>query len=301
MYIVLLNCSSGSDKASRFKEDIKQAFEEAGQQARLVALKPGKGMREEAEARILEAKERGEIVIAAGGDGTVNLVAGLCHQHEVPLGIIPHGTFNYFAREHLVPLTVPEAVEAILKGETKEVSVGLVNDTVFLNNASFGIYTKLIRDREKASLRFGRIRLVAVIAALYSLFGKQRHMPVKINARGKETSHITPLVFVGNNTLQLENLGLEGASFTRENKLALIIMRRSNRWHIARFFLRGIAKSLSRDTNLHEFGAAGFEIVTPQKSIELVLDGEILRYESPLRFRADERALKILAPREETK
>lgn len=298
MYTVLLNCHAANDKVDNFQGDIKQAFISAGHEVCLINLKPGQEMAAMAKEQVRLATEREDVVVAAGGDGTVNLIAGLCHEYDAIFGIIPHGTFNYFAREHKIPLTLPEAVETVINGRVAEVSVGLVNDKVFINNASFGLYTKLIRDRERASLRFGRIRLVAVLSALFTLLGKQRHSYVKIKAREKETSFVTPLVFIGNNTLQLENLGLQGADFTKENKLALIIMRQSTRWEVARFFLRGLAKSLSQDTNLHEFGSAGFEIEMAQPIVELVLDGEIVRYKTPLRFRADEKALRIIVPRE---
>jgi len=66
----------------------------------------------------------------------------------VTLGIIPLGTFNYFAREHAIPTELDAAIQIIKQGHTKEVAVGLVQDRVFLNNASFGLYTKLIRQRE---------------------------------------------------------------------------------------------------------------------------------------------------------
>ena len=120
------------------------------------------------------ARADGGLVVAAGGDGTINAVATAVLRVGLPMGVIPMGTFNYFSREHGLPLDAEAAVQNLLQalhaGEMRPVQVGYVNRQMFLVNASVGLYPKLLAEREKASRRFGRSRLVAVASAVWSMF-----------------------------------------------------------------------------------------------------------------------------------
>src|SRR5256885_3573742 len=82
------------------------------------------------------------------------------------MGVVPLGTFNYFAREQALSLDPAQAVQDILQalqaGQMRPVNVGLVNERLFLVNASLGLYPRLLDERERASTRFGRTRLVAI-------------------------------------------------------------------------------------------------------------------------------------------
>ena len=89
-----------------------------------------------------------DIVVAAGGDGTVSTVAAAAVRHDVALGVLPLGTLNHFARDAGVPLDLDRAVEALARRETTMVDVGEVNGRLFVNNASLGAYPALVWERE---------------------------------------------------------------------------------------------------------------------------------------------------------
>jgi diacylglycerol kinase family enzyme len=238
-------------------------------------------------------------VIAAGGDGTVNTVAGLCQEHGVVFGVIPLGTFNYFAREMGIPVTIKESVAIIAKGDRRKCSAGMIEKHLFLNNASFGLYSKLIRRREEASSSFGRWRIVAAITAAYTLFHRQKLFAIIVtDAAGTRKSYRTSMVFVGNNTLQLENLGLNAANCTRQNKLAMIIMKKNTRWETARFLIRGIMRNLRQESKLEELCSESFDVEMDRPSLNVVIDGEIVTCTPPLRFSAMQNALEVIAPPE---
>lgn len=79
-----------------------------------------------------------DLIVAAGGDGTINEVVNGIAGSKVPMGVIPLGTVNLFALETGIPMNVLEACDLLLKGKVREVRVGRVNDRYFMLMAGIG-------------------------------------------------------------------------------------------------------------------------------------------------------------------
>jgi diacylglycerol kinase (ATP) len=117
--------------------------------------------------------EHVDVVIAAGGDGTVISTLPLAISRGVPLGILPLGTFNDLAHTLGIPPHVPDAIEAIVGGQTRQIDLGRVNGTYFVNEASVGISTRIAR-KQTPELK-QRLGIFAVISTtLQSLRGARR-------------------------------------------------------------------------------------------------------------------------------
>ncbi|HET7814429.1 MAG TPA: YegS/Rv2252/BmrU family lipid kinase [Candidatus Baltobacteraceae bacterium] len=86
-----------------------------------------------------------DAVIAAGGDGTIVRTVPLALERDLPMGIVPLGTFNDLARSLDIPLDVHEACEVIANGSERRIDVGRVNGVHFVNEASIGISTRIAR------------------------------------------------------------------------------------------------------------------------------------------------------------
>src|SRR5690606_25687176 len=100
--------------------------------------------------RALEDCRRSQgVLVAAGGDGTLSSVIGRVMPLGIRLGIIPQGTFNYFARQYGIPVQPEEAVAALLTAEPVKLPVCLLNGEPLLVNVSLGIHTKIIEARER--------------------------------------------------------------------------------------------------------------------------------------------------------
>ena len=82
-------------------------------------------------------------------------LAGRRGGRDVPLGVLPLGTLNHFARDVGVPPDPAAALQVIAGGCTTEVDVGEVNGRYFLNNSSLGLYVDIVRDRERRQRHFG--------------------------------------------------------------------------------------------------------------------------------------------------
>ncbi|HSE53738.1 MAG TPA: diacylglycerol kinase family protein, partial [Gemmatimonadales bacterium] len=147
---VILNPGSGAGSAEELGEQIAIAFRAAGREVRITLARSGPELTDAVRGAIAG---KAAAVVAGGGDGTVSAVAAGLLGHDTPLGVLPLGTLNHFARDLGVPLGLEEAVEVILGGHTTAVDVGEVNGQTFLNNASLGLYPHIVLARRKHPAR----------------------------------------------------------------------------------------------------------------------------------------------------
>lgn len=296
---VILNLGSGSASKLQLREQIEQTLSAHAGGWRVIEVKRGADIAAIGAEAVEAARRNGGIVVAAGGDGTIGTIASLCCRSGVPLGIIPAGTFNYFARELHIPGDAAGAAALLMTGVPRRVAVGFVNEHLFLVNASFGVYSKVIRAREQDVSRFGRSRVVAVLSALAALLRGRHRYAVRISANGVEQVRRTAMVFAGNSSLQLEKLALEIARCAEEDRLAVLLLRQASPLGMLRLLLRAALKTLDGDELLEAFCADAFEIETRRRMVDVVADGEIVRCRTPLRFRVERSALQVIVPPEE--
>src|ERR1051325_2073970 len=90
-----------------------------------------------------------KVLVAAGGDGTVNTVAAATIDSGKILGVLPLGTLNHFARDMNIPFDPDAAANTIVAGHTTTVDVAEVNSRIFLNNSSLGFSRIIVRERQK--------------------------------------------------------------------------------------------------------------------------------------------------------
>ena len=256
------------------------------------------------------ARADGGLVVAAGGDGTINAVASAALLAGVPVGVVPMGTFNYFSREHGLALdpetAVQDMLQALKDGDLRPVQVGFVNRRMFVVNASVGLYTKMLAHREMASLRFGRSRWVAVAAAVWTLFrpssGRRWRVVMKTHrgADAVQEEHLVTTLFVGNNPLQLDRMGLPQAQMVADGgKLAVIMLKPQGRWAVARTVWNAATGQLDKDNAVVSIACSELT-VTPASwrppQVKLAFDGEREWMAPPLHFRLSERPLWLVAP-----
>ena len=256
------------------------------------------------------ARTDGGLLVAAGGDGTINAVAVAALGEGVPIGVLPMGTFNYFSREHGLALDPEAAVQDLLTalhaGDMRPVQAGFVNQRLFLVNASVGLYPKLLAEREKASQRFGRSRLVAVMSAVWSMFrpasGRRWRVMMKTHqgAQARQEEHLVTTLFVGNNPLQLDRMGIPQAQMVAEGgKLAVVLLKPQGRWAVARTVWNAATGQLGRDNAVSSVACAELTVEPASwrpPRVKLAFDGEREWTAPPLRFQISDRPLWLVAP-----
>ncbi|HEY0857317.1 MAG TPA: diacylglycerol kinase family protein [Albitalea sp.] len=297
---VVLNAASGSHDAAETHALISRLLAESGRRHRLVMAQPGEPIAELARRMVSQAMAAGGVVVAAGGDGTINAVAQAAHDAGCPMGVLPQGTFNYFSRTQDIPLDTAQAIRALFDARLEPVQVGLVNEQVFLVNASLGLYPELLEDREQFKARFGRHRVVALAAAVATLLRAHRQLRLRIELDGVVRDLRTPTLFVGNNRLQLEQVGLAQAGAIERGRIAAVMLRPVGTAALLALLLRGALGTLGDAERVVSFEFQRMTVAPwlpyGARGVKVALDGEVRRMRSPLEFRVSRRPLYLLKP-----
>ena len=297
---ILLNVGSGAGDASAARAVIERACAEAGRDLHLVQVDEPHRLGELAATLVLRAQQVGGIVVAAGGDGTINAVAQATLGSGCVFGVVPQGTFNYFSRTHGIPADIAPAMQVLLHETAQPVQVGLVNDRVFLVNASLGLYPQLLEDREAWKKKLGRSRLVAIGAGLMSLLRGLRNLRLHIEVHGQARDVRTPTLFVGNNALQMEQFGFPEAQAIDAGNLAGIMLRPVGRITILWLLLRGALGRLGEADQVVNFSFRHLTVLRSRglgaRRVKVATDGEITWMNLPLEFRVSPVPLMLIRP-----
>ncbi|HZI88057.1 MAG TPA: diacylglycerol kinase family protein, partial [Pyrinomonadaceae bacterium] len=143
---VIINVGSGADDKKEMREKVAANFAASGRKANISLARTGA---EVVELARRAARMQTDIIVAGGGDGTINAVASELVGTDKAFGVLPLGTLNHFAKDLNIPVDIEAAVRTIVSGHTTRVDVAQVNDRIFLNNSSLGLYPRLVHEREK--------------------------------------------------------------------------------------------------------------------------------------------------------
>jgi len=299
---VVMNAGSGDKDADSREAAIREVLSEAGRTYRLWRVTKSGYLPEVARQAVELARQQKGIVVAAGGDGTINAVANAVLASGCPFGVLPQGTFNYFCRTHGIPLDTAEATRLVLHGVVRPVQVGLVNDRLFLVNASLGLYPKLLENREAHKQKFGRTRLVAFFSALLTALTPPRQLVLTLEQRDEKIVIETSTLMVENNRLQLEEVGLPEASAVQLGQLALIVVKAKGVLQMLSLLIHAAMGRLGEADTVSSLSFTSLTVSPLRKRrIKVATDGEINWLLPPLLFRvAPHPLLLLVSPVSET-
>mgnify|MGYP000022190223 CR=1 FL=1 len=290
---VLANPKSGRN--SRDRDAIARAMAVFGPHATLRHWRSGEDL--DVVVRRLVA-EGFQTIVAAGGDGTVTGVAHALLGTRVALGVLPLGTFNFFARGLHLPEDPEGAAQAILGGQVRRISVGTVNGQVFLNNASLGIYPRILQAREESYARWGRSRLLAYWTVLKTLVRYQAARRVIVTVEGQTRNLRSPLIFVARSAYQLQRFGLTGGKAISDDRFAVFIALGGTRWHLLKLALHLALGRVIPGQDVEVLTTRQMEVRTAKRRPNVAFDGEKRRMLAPLLFEIQPDALSIILPAE---
>lgn len=236
------------------------------------------------------------VVVAAGGDGTLNTVARYLRHTDIPMGILPLGTFNYVARVLNIPLDLLKAAQVIAQGQSRAIHVACVNQYIYLNNASLGLYPLFIQQRENYNRVLGRFPIHAYTSALEVMLRHRKELKLEVEVDGQRYRVKTPLVFFGNNQLQLKELNLKIAQQVAEGKVAGVIVAKSDKLTLFKTLWQLMRGKLEQTPDVYSFAAQQVKIYSRANRLTLAIDGEIVEVTTPLNISVDQHALKIMVP-----
>jgi diacylglycerol kinase family enzyme len=297
---VVFNLGSGAGDADVVRSTIEGACAAVGRELQLLSVDDPKRLGAIAADAVRRAQACGGVVVAAGGDGTINAVAQAVLGSGCAFGVLPQGTFNYFSRAHGIPADIAQALQVLLHEQPQDVQVGLVNDRVFLVNASLGLYPKLLEEREGWKRQFGRSRMVAFGAGVMTLLRGYRSLRLEIELQGVERKVRTPTLFVGNNALQMEQLGFPLAQAIDAGELAGIMLKPVGRLAMLGLLLRGALGKLGDSDRVLSIAFKRLIVRAARpfgtRRIKVATDGEIGWLRLPLEFRVAGEPLRLIRP-----
>jgi len=289
---VIINERSGTTGSADAGLEIQSLFGKHDARVRLERVRdPG-----DLAARARQAASRGDMLVAAGGDGTVSAVAAVAVSSGATLGVLPMGTLNHFAKDLGLPLDLKSAVQTIVAGQVGQLDVGDVNGRLFVNNSSVGLYPRMVWERE-AEQRRGRRKWTAFGIAVLNTWRNYRMIAARLDANGSTTMVRTPFIFVGNNQYTAEGFRLGGRSRLNDGVLSIFVAPECGRFEILSLPLRALTGRLRSDAA--PFVAFQSDTVTVDvmhRRTSVALDGEVVLMAPPLVYRVRPRALRAIVP-----
>lgn len=291
---IILNPSAGTANAqAQTNAELCDLFRAFGCDPEIVVLRSAQ--KPEEAARALSA--RASIVVAGGGDGTVSGVAAGIVGSQAALGILPLGTLNHFAKDLHIPLGLRQAVEVVAARHCARVDVGQVNDRVFINNSSIGIYPGVVEEREELR-RQGHRKWPAMAIATFRVVRRYRGVTVGIDVDGVRRTWQTPFVFVGNNEYAIDGIGLGARPRLDEGKLYVYLTPRTRARSLPMLLAKALLGRASQSGEFEIVPATELTIDTPRaRRIRVAVDGEVTTMTTPLRYRTCPWALQVVVPR----
>lgn len=292
---IFINAGARAAETDELQQRLSDLLSASGIRADISVARSGTELAELAQSAAAEAYD---LIVAGGGDGTINTVASAIVATDKTLGVLPLGTLNHFARDLKIPLDLEAAVRNLIEGHAIKIDVGEVNGRIFLNNSSLGLYPIIVREREKQQ-RLGSGKWPAFVWAALTALRRYPFLDVRLKAEGEDLARRTPFVFIGNNEYIMEQLNIGTRECLDKGELSLYMAHRTGRWGLARLAVRALLGHLREEKDFLAMCTREVRIVTRHKRLRVAFDGEIDILETPLNYRVRPGALKVIVPREE--
>ncbi|GAC1412930.1 MAG: diacylglycerol kinase family protein [Candidatus Doudnabacteria bacterium] len=241
-----------------------------------------------------------DIIIAAGGDGTISAIAEKLVGTKTKLGVIPIGTYNNFSKSLGIPLGIEDAVNNLINGIEQLIDVGEINGTFFINNSSIGFYTHLVIHRERQESK-GTWRIFSTMLAVLKVFRSLPYHRVQLNVNGELKDFKTSLLFLGNGAYDYDGLDLGTRNIPNKGVLSVFALKDASRFDILKLSLKAFFRSIHKDSKFERHYTNEAIVHLPKPYIYVAKDGEIIKMKTPLHYKIKPKSLKVILPKEERK
>ncbi len=285
--VLIMNPKSGGGKVERFQ--LASECRKRGIQG--IELGPNDDLIQLAEKAVVDGAD---VIGMAGGDGSQALVAAVAARSRIPHVVVPAGTRNHFALDlGLDREDVVGALDAYVDGVDRQVDLATVNGRVFVNNASLGIYAKIVQSSE-----YRNAKMQTAMKMLPDLIGPEA-APLDLRFRGPDgTEYSTAnLIMISNNPYELHRGAGQG---TRERLdqgvLGIAVATIRDAEEASRFVALEAVGQVQHFPGWLEWTTTNFAI-SSSGDVEVGVDGEACRLEPPVVFKIFPGALQVRIPR----
>ena len=243
-----------------------------------------------------EAADAGhEMVIAAGGDGTLNDVIQALAGHTTALGVLPMGTVNVWAREMGISLHPTEAREVLLHGVRRRVDVGRAGRRYFLMMAGVGFDAEVARRVEQGALKRIGLKLLEYLAIAGVLSLTHPSSDIRIRVHGKRRATRALMVIIGNTRLYGGALTFTQRAVADDGKLDVVVISGGNLAHRMNVFLRAFFRRPTQQGQRVRYERAQSVRIEADGEVPVQVDGEVIG-SLPMTFSVVPQALTVIVP-----
>lgn len=241
---------------------------------------------------IRERRDEADLVVVGGGDGSLNAAAAGLLETGLPLGVLPLGTANDFARTMKIPTDLTGALAVIIRGRIAEVDLGMANDHPFLNVASIGFSAELAASlTATAKKRWGKLGY-AIVAG--RLLASSRLFTAFLEHDGTTEEFRTFQVSIGNGRFYGGGMTVQENASAMDGLLDFYSLEVDHWWRLLRLLPSLRKGTQSAWDEVRAFSTTSLAIRTSRPRA-VNLDGELKTY-TPTSFRVLEKAIKVYAP-----
>ncbi|WP_431160792.1 diacylglycerol/lipid kinase family protein [Flagellimonas beolgyonensis] len=240
--------------------------------------------------------EGADIIVACGGDGTINEVASCLLGTNIPLGIIPFGSGNGLASNLHIPKNLRKALGLLRNAHTIRIDAGRINDHYFFSNTGVGFDASVIKNYESSNRRTLSGYLGACMTSFKEL---KKSQAIKIKSNSKEWSTEPFLVFVSNTNVMGYHLSLTPHASLQDGLLDVLVIGRINRF---KMLVLGALLLMNRPHLLKEathFQTTGLDLSgLPGAHFDSQIDGEFHPMgDNTISIGIEKKALTVIVPR----
>ena len=291
---VVVNPISGSGPRDRALAEFTSALEEAGC---AVSVRPTSRPGDGAVIAREESAAGTDVVVAAGGDGTVNDVAtGLASMGSAAaaLAILPRGTSNLVARDLALPFRARDNARLVAEGTTVPMDLGMANERPFVACVGFGWDAHVVRLLSRA--RTGHIRFATWVKPIAQALLEYEFEPLRVTAADGTTAEGALAIVFNTRPYAAFFTPVPGAR-RDDGILDVLILEKGGLIDLPRWAWKGRAGTLDRDRSATVLRSTGFR-VEAAKPLPVQIDGDV-GGETPLDILVRPAALRVIAPGEE--
>lgn len=291
----MVNSSSGSLLG---KPDAAAELERKLQQAGFEVESVLDGSAADLGERMVRARDLAvDVIVTAGGDGTIATAAEVLVGSDKALAPLPLGTMNLLAKDLGIPVDLDDAIAAFAEAEIVEIDVGEVNGHKFLCNSMLGVPARLAERRERNRMHMGVIGWwKQVIAGLKSMY-RYPAMRIGLDVGDGPVTIRSKAIVVADNAYD-EGFGqVLTRSRLDRGELTLYATRRLSAWPLVRLSIRMALGRWTHDVDLETHHVKELTVTSRRRLLRVMNDGETRLVAPPLHYRVLPKALKVLRPK----
>jgi YegS/Rv2252/BmrU family lipid kinase len=235
-----------------------------------------------------------ELVVAAGGDGTVNDVIQALAGHTTALGVLPVGTVNVWAREMGIGLTMAEARETLLHGVRRQVDLGRAGQRYFLMMAGIGFDAEVARRVERGPLKRFGLKMLDYIAAVGVLGVTAEPADLRIQIGGRQRRERALMVIIGNTRLYGGAMTFTQRAVADDGALDVVVIGSGGLAHRIGVLGRAFLRRPSAGPRVRYLRAQAIRVES-RRAEPVQVDGEVIGH-LPMTFTVAPRALRVILP-----